>query len=103
MSTTTEGSGLVRAAAFALGGWAALLIVITAIAEPSRDVLLLGDPARTLPLLAGSDTRIVTVTARFAIVRGTERGFVRALYANGAWIVLPARGKSCVDLSERTT
>jgi hypothetical protein len=96
---TTDRHSVTRVTAAALTGWLVVLVGVTAATEPTRDVLLLGAPAYTLSLLAGSDTRLVTVGEKFTIVRGTEPGFVRALYANGAWLVLPARGKSCIDLS----
>lgn len=96
---TTDGIRVGRVTAGALTGWLVLLVSVTVIVEPTRDVLLIGDPSQTIPLLTGTDTRLVAVGEKFTIVRGTERGFVRALYANGAWLVLPARGKSCVDLS----
>jgi hypothetical protein len=86
---------MAKAMALALGGWFGGLALVTATLEPSRDVVLFGAPEHTLARLTGTDLRIVTITERRLIVRGTAPGFVRALYANGAWLVLPVRGRSC--------
>ncbi|MGH6814249.1 MAG: hypothetical protein ACREC6_00935 [Hyphomicrobiaceae bacterium] len=101
MSTTIEGIGPPRRfgwmpyAAMAVGVRSVLLLAIAAFVEPTRDAVVLGPPVRTLQALAGSDTRIVDIGAVSVFVRGMEPGFVRALYANGAWLVLPARAGGC--------
>jgi hypothetical protein len=107
MSTTTDihesdsAFALVRPAGLTLAAWLALVAVITVVAEPMRDAVVFGAPEQTLALLTGSDTRIVDVQPTYLVVRGVERGFVRALYANGAWIVLPARSGSCLAIPKR--
>jgi hypothetical protein len=96
MSTTTDITRTAGRVAAALGAWAALVVAITAVAEPTRDAVIFGDPRRALALLEGTDTRILDVGAHRTIVRGTAKGFVRELYANGAWLVLPARAGGCL-------
>jgi hypothetical protein len=96
MSTTTDPAGLRLApCAAALAAWFVLVVAITAIAEPSSDVVVFGPPERTLALLEGGDSRIVEVGERTLKIRGMSPGFVMDLYANGAWLVLPARAGSC--------
>lgn len=100
MSTITERTSgrLTRTIAAAFVGWLAVLAGVTVVLEPTSDVVVFGPPERTLALLEGSDTRLTNITPRYAILRGTEPGFVRALYANGAGLVLPARNSSCLGL-----
>ncbi len=40
---------------------------------------------------------IVGQRSGFLILRSSDPNYVRALYAGGAWVVLPARQKSCLD------
>jgi hypothetical protein len=105
MSTTTEVPIAHPVAAFAgqcaavLAIWTALAAFITVVWEPAGEAIVFGTPERTLSFLAGSDTRIVELTSTYLIVHGNEPGFVRRLYAHGAWIVLPARAGGCLSLS----
>jgi hypothetical protein len=85
-------------AAAALIVWCLLIVVITALFEPAVDVVLVGPPSRMLQTLDGTDSRIVDAGRFYVRVRGTERGFVRALYANGAWLVIPASIGGCIGL-----
>ncbi len=80
-----------------------MILAITAAAEPTRDAIVFGAPPSTLALLAGSDTRVVGIGDSYLVVRGAERGFVRALYANGAWIVLPARTGGCLGTGKQSS
>ncbi len=77
-------------------GWVAVMALVTWMFEPTSDVLVLGPPKRTLALIEGTDIRIADLRSHYAILRGTERGFVRTLYARGAVLVLPAKSKSCL-------
>lgn len=90
------GRPLLLQGATALGVWFAMLVVLTVLVEPTRDVVVIG-PAG-LAALADSDTRIGDVGRLSITVRGMERGFVRALYAGGAWLVLPSRVGGCLGL-----
>lgn len=83
-------------------GWLVVLAGVTAVLEPTEDVVVFGPPGRTIALLEGGDTRISDLRPHYAIVRGTQRGFVRALYFNGAGLVLPAKNSSCVGLRGRS-
>ena len=100
MSTTTDRTtstvASVLPAVFA--GWLTVLVGVTAAFEPTNDVVVLGPPSRTLALLDGTDIRITDVRPHMTKLRGTEPGFVRALYANGAMLVLPVKSASCLGL-----
>lgn len=108
MSTTTEAGagaeaggiggvrGFARAAAVALGVWFVMLVGGTALLEPTQDVLVIAPQAGTARVPSAAPVALVDAPAGFLRVRGTEGGFVRALYAGGAWLVLPARAGGCV-------
>lgn len=84
-------------AGLALALWFAALLALTAVAEPSRAVVVLGpdrttvDAAITRAGLAFGDGGGAMATAT-----GLEPGFVRRLYQAGAWLVLPARAGGCL-------
>lgn len=80
----------------ALAGWLAILVGVTALAEPHPDVLVPGPPRHTLALLHGTDIRVSDLRETHAVLRGTTPGFVRMLYARGALLVLPVRAPGCM-------
>ena len=100
MSTTTEPEtrALFAVLPAVFAGWLTILITVTAAFEPTKVVLVFGSPERTLALLDGTDIRITDVRPHMTKLRGTEPGFVRALYANGAMLVLPVKSASCLGL-----
>jgi hypothetical protein len=82
--------------AIVLGTWTIALAVITLALEPVPTAAVLGPTARTIAALRGTDTRIVDAGPGYVIVRGYSPGFVRELYARGAFLVLPARTGGCL-------
>ena len=102
MSTTTDRRSLffriVRFVATASGVvavWFAGLAIVTLIFEPDNNVTVFGpDRARTAAIDA-TDVKILTAGTGFVTVVGQQPGFVRALYAGGAWLVLPGLGRGC--------
>jgi hypothetical protein len=107
MSTTTDalsvdGLSIGRRAARFLG--AALLVVLlwftgltlaTVLAEPTRRVAVFGPTEATLRALTRGDGRLVDGGSGYIIVQGQDPGFVRHLYAGGAWLVLPVITGGC--------
>jgi hypothetical protein len=85
----------VRQAAVALAAWCMMVVGVTVAFEPTSDVVAIGPTGRTLDALRGSDTRIQSIGANTVRLGGTEPGFVRALYANGVWLVLPSPFGGC--------
>jgi hypothetical protein len=90
-----RGGDCCRYGAIALAAWSVLLAGVTVVAEPTPEVVIVGPAARALAALRGTDTRILDMGESYVRVRGMEPGFVRALYANGAWLVLPGRAGGC--------
>ena len=102
MSTTTERPRLVtRAARFAGGAvlvmavWFAGLAATAVMVEPTRSVVVFGPHQTTLRAVTSGSTRLVDAGTGFVIANGRDRGFVRRLYAAGAWLVLPAVSGGC--------
>jgi hypothetical protein len=92
---TTEGTiGFVRPASIALTCWFAGLIVITPVLEPTRDVLVFGRTG-TIAALPATGAALIDAAGDWTRVRRLEAGFVRRLYANGAWLVFPAFDGGC--------
>lgn len=92
-----------RACTLALLAWIAMAAALTVFVEPTWDAVVISGTQDMAHLLEGSDTRIVDAPPGYLVVRGTEPGFVRALYANGAWLVLPARAGGCIARGLRPT
>jgi hypothetical protein len=83
-----------KAMSIALGLWFGGLIVLPPVLEPTRDVLVFS-PAETIATLPATGAALLDTSAMWVRVRRTETGFVRRLYAQGAWIVLPAFEGGC--------
>lgn len=99
MSTTIERALrtalFLRAATLVLTGWFSILAVVTLVAEPSRSVAVFAPTDRAFRALAHSDALMLAGGAGFVIARGQHAGFVRELYAGGAWLVLPVWVGGC--------
>jgi hypothetical protein len=80
--------------ALVLGVWFSLVAVATAIGEPKR-VVVFAPAADAIRALVRGDALILGGGNGFTIMHGRKRGFVRALYAGGAWLVLPATTGGC--------
>ena len=80
----------------ALAAWFTALTLLTYAAEPSSEVIAwvpqsrMGDALSIAPVLL-----LDGQSGGFIRLRGEMSGFVRALYASGAWIVLPAATGGC--------
>jgi hypothetical protein len=66
-----------------------------ALAEPADTVTIFGPEAKLTRAVAGTDVQLINAGRGFMIVRGRSSGFVRALYAAGAWAVLPGGIGAC--------
>jgi hypothetical protein len=83
------------AAGLALGVWFAMVAVATVVAEPTRRVVVFASAADAVRALARGDALILGGGNGFTIMHGRKPGFVRQLYAGGAWLVLPASAGGC--------
>jgi hypothetical protein len=101
----TEQSGArwswLRQAAAALVVWCALIIVITVAVEPTDDVIVIGPTRATLAALSNSENLIVDSGSYFIRIRGARPDFIRTLYYNGAWLVLPSSAGGCINFGKR--
>ena len=85
MSTT------IKVALVTLPLWFAWVALITIAFEPTQNVIVLGAPG------AVTQAPVSLLDSRGGVLhlRGTQPGFVRELYASGAWLVLPATNGGC--------
>jgi hypothetical protein len=100
MSTTTSGRSIrvlrfLFAAGLVLVAWFSLVAVGTLVAEPTRNVVVFASAPDAVRALARSDALVVAGGKGFTIMHGRSPGFVRQLYAGGAWLVLPAATGGC--------
>jgi hypothetical protein len=102
MSTTTELRGLLAAASAALAVWFVGIVLATYFIEPTPDVVVFAPRDRLVTALSGAPVAILDSRDNFLRLRGQPRGFVRALYGNGAWVVLPATTGGCRGVSEQS-
>jgi hypothetical protein len=75
--------------------WFAGLAMTAVLAEPTREVLIFGPHETTFRAVMAGTTSIVDSGAGYLVANGNRRGFVRELYAAGAWLVLPASHGGC--------
>ncbi len=87
-----------RLAAIALAvvvGWFATIAVLTYCVDLSPTVIVFGPEATTMAAMSRSDTLVLEGGPGFIVVQGNGRGFVRRLYASGAWLVMPSDLDGC--------
>ena len=82
--------------AMALGAWFAGVALLTLFVEPSRMAVVIGSRhGSIMETLAASPVAVVEGKGSVFTVSGLSAGFVRELYAGGAWLVLPAVSGGC--------
>jgi hypothetical protein len=82
--------------------WFAGLAAVVFLTEPTRDVIVLGPPEASMAAVATGPSLLLDAGRSFVLVRGVRDGFVRELYAGGAWLVLPAMSGGCRTPPRRT-
>ena len=95
------GAAMVGMGSAVLAVWVLGLTLWTVVANPER-VLVLAPRQGAVSAASYAGARLVSARgAAFVMVAdGPRRGFVRALYAGGAWLVLPGVPGGCVSLAE---
>jgi hypothetical protein len=73
-------------------GWLSFAAGSAAFAPPGRSFAIIGPSAQALNAVAASGGHIVQASNFVTIARADDAGFVRRLYANGAWFVVDADG-----------
>ena len=64
--------------------------------EPTQEVVVVAaDRNAAIASIARADVALVHASDTVITVAGRSRGFVRDLYAGGAWLVLPASNGGC--------
>lgn len=101
MSTTTEPTvarHALRFAGAALGvlvAWFGGLAAVARVAEPTVEAIVVVEPARIAALLSRAPVTVLDTPPGALHVRGDGPGYVAALYAAGARLVLPASRGGC--------
>jgi hypothetical protein len=102
MSTTIELGRLIDHGARFLGAaclivtlWFAGLAAAAVLVEPTRGVLVFGPNETTVRAVVAGTSVILDAGNGYLVAHGNRTGFVRELYAAGAWFVLPATGGGC--------
>ncbi len=83
-------TGLATALAIWFGGMAGVAYVF----DPS-EVIVFGPSQTAIAAIANSDGELLTTGTGFATATSDRAGFVRRLYAQGAWFVWPALTQGC--------
>ena len=104
MSTTTE-RPLHKAlrwggyAGLALGGWAAIVLILPFVGPAGRLAAIPGDRVAAMRAVSAAGGRVVEVRDGVVLARSEESGFALRLYRAGAPLVLEGRvAAGCVDL-----
>ena len=77
--------------ALVLGGWTAILLAMPFVGPAGRQVAVVGNGAAAVRIIAAAGGRVVEVRRGATLARSDRPGFVRALYAAGAPLVLEGR------------
>lgn len=85
----------IGAALLVVAIWFSALAALLLMIEPTRDVIVFGPPEIALGAVVTSSSLAVDAGSSYVMARGQHHGFVRALYAGGAWLVLPAISGGC--------
>lgn len=75
--------------------WFAGLAAVVLIGEPTRGVIVLAPSQTAFRAALSSSALLVGGGNGYVIAFGRHDGFVRELYASGAWLVLPALRGGC--------
>lgn len=82
-------------AALVLAAWAGIMLAMPFVGS-GRDVAVVGDAAQAVRSIRAANGAVVEVRQGAVIARSASPGFVRALYAAGAPLVIEGRiGAGC--------
>ena len=94
-SLLVRGSRLAAAAVAVALMWFVAVAGLAYVADLSPTVIVFGPEATTMAAMSRSDTLVLEGGPGFIIVQGSGRGFVRKLYSEGAWLVMPSNLDGC--------
>jgi hypothetical protein len=100
MTTKANGSArtLVRQLSIVLGVWFVGVALVTPVMPLTRTVIAFGSPAKLIEALDAGESRLLAGGARSIVVSAPDAKAVRSLYAQGAFLVLPATRGGCNGL-----
>jgi hypothetical protein len=104
MSTTTERRLRTTLrwggyAGLALGGWAAIVLVLPLVGPAGRLTAIPGDQAAAMAAVSAAGGRVVEVRDGVVLARSDSGGFAVRLYRAGAPLVLEGRvAAGCLDV-----
>ena len=78
-------------AVLVLGIWALILVAMPFVGSAGRTVAVVGDSARAVRAIRAAGGDVVEVRRGATLARSPHPGFVRALYAAGAPLVIEGR------------
>jgi hypothetical protein len=87
-SRAARGAGV---AALVLAAWALVMIALPFVGPAGRQVAIIGDGADAVRAIVAAGGRVVEVRRGATLARGDRPGFVAALYAAGAPLVIEGR------------
>lgn len=79
--------------------WFGGLALLTLLLEPTPTVMVFGSRDTIIKATVQADVALLEVDLLGIVARSQRSGFVRAIYASGAWLVLPAPQGGCLGLS----
>ena len=79
-------------------GWFGAMVVLMLVFDISSKALVVG-PGLTIAEQIPEDVSLLDADPYSLIVTSDEPGYVRRLYASGAWIVFPSLNPGCLDLN----
>jgi len=87
------------ALSFALPLWFAGVLAATVLFEPTSAVIMVGPAAAAEAASAAEKAAIIDARSGYVRMASLRKGFVRELYAHGAWMVWPAVDAGCAGLA----
>ena len=74
-------------AALALAGWAAIMVAMPFLGPSGRQVAVVGDPNRAVPIVLAAGGQVIEVRRGVVLARAAPSDLYRA----GAWLVVEGR------------
>lgn len=77
--------------------WFVLVVWLTYEFEPVPEAVIIGPNSVLISAIENTDVKVTGGSAPYMGVIGQKPGFVRELYSNGVWLVLPGSVSGCFD------
>lgn len=90
-TTIRQAARVASRIALVLGAWSLVMAAMPFVGPAGRQVAVVGPGARSVRVIAAAEGRVVEVRRGATIAWSDNPGFVRALYAAGAPLVIEGR------------